>query len=546
MRFVSLGSALPHRLAKALVGALGAVLLMLAPARPAAAQQCRVVDLHLTPTSGLQMVAWLEDTTGRYLETIYITDAVGRYGIGNRPGILEFNSGPRWPYGRRETTFPVWAHRHGKTFPLVLFQNTSDGVDAERDLSHPFAQSSAEVKFCRPLKSDEAAWDTGSCPSAVYTDKGILSGTRTSLYPPRSDLARSSQDHASVEMFRQINPFDSVSRATPAGGAPTRLSWTLPPSMPAGTYVLWMEVAKEFDHNTSYSMETRPSPIVAYGDYGKAYRGQPSVLYRVPITVGATETTAQAQDYYGYGDPDGLDGLISPPDATISTTTAGSGAARLALVADGGGSYRLRVVARPENDAIAPAAPAEASVTNTTNNTLTFVFDEPGDDGAVGRVARYDIRVRAGDPITTANFDSSMAVSVAVEPDDAGQQQTVTLTGLLPETHYYVAVRAYDDCQNASELLVFDAETRGRQAGEVDACFVATAAYGSKLANQVEMLRHFRDAMLGDSVLGQLAVSAYYTFGPTVAGVVGESELLRTTARSALEPVVRRVGALSQ
>ena len=58
------------------------------------------------------------------------------------------------------------------------------------------------------------------------------------------------------------------------------------------------------------------------------------------------------------------------------------------------------------------------------------------------------------------------------------------------------------------------------------------------MANDVEMLRHFRDCVLQRTVLGELAVETYYTFGPAVAGVVGESELLRATARDALRPIV--------
>jgi hypothetical protein len=47
--------------------------------------------------------------------------------------------------------------------------------------------------------------------------------------------------------------------------------------------------------------------------------------------------------------------------------------------------------------------------------------------------------------------------------------------------------------------------------------------------------------MLKASVLGELAVETYYTFGPMVAGVVGESDLVRATARAALDPIVKRV-----
>jgi hypothetical protein len=65
------------------------------------------------------------------------------------------------------------------------------------------------------------------------------------------------------------------------------------------------------------------------------------------------------------------------------------------------------------------------------------------------------------------------------------------------------------------------------------------------MANDVELLRHFRDASLRTNALGELAVEAYYTFGPTVAGVVGESEALRGIARAVLQPLVERVRRLA-
>jgi hypothetical protein len=347
-----------------------------------------------------------------------------------------------------------------------------------------------------------------------------------------------------VDLYRQLNPFDSVSRATPSPDINTRLTWTAPQELPAGNYMLWIEVSKEADYNLSYAIRPGPSDI-AFSDYGEPYRGQPSVVYKVPFTLGDSIFTSQVLDYIGYGDPDGQSGMLNPPDGTISTGISGSGASRLAIVPEGGG-YRVKVTARPEVDAIAPGAPREPLVTGNAGGQVTLTFEAPGDDGGSGRVTEYEIRVRAGQPMDEANFDSSTPISTVVEPDEAGQLQVVTLSGLMPDTQYYVGVRALDDCRNKGELLVVPVQTGERKAGEVDACFVATAAYGSLMANQVEMLRHFRDSMLSQSVLGQLAVSAYYTFGPTMAGVVGESELLRSTARGALEPVVERVGKLSQ
>ena len=77
----------------------------------------------------------------------------------------------------------------------------------------------------------------------------------------------------------------------------------------------------------------------------------------------------------------------------------------------------------------------------------------------------------------------------------------------------------------------------------MDACFIATAAYGSKLAGEVSALRAFRDAALRSNLPGEIAVEGYYTFGPLLARTIAPSETLRRAARAALAPVTARVRA---
>ena len=521
-------------------------------AAPAAAEQCHVLDVDFLPAPSadvpmrrpLQIVAWIEDPAGAFVDTVFITRQTGSYGLGNRPGRFDFNSGPRWPYGRRVTVFPVWAHRRaaatGERFPEVVFQ---DGIDNQ--LSHALNQSSVEYHFCRPTLRAESAWalaDAGTCASTVYTDKGVL-GAGTSLYPPRQDVIRTQPDHASVDLYTTMNPFDAVSQATPPSGAPAMFSWAVPEELPRGDYVLWVEVAMEFDHNATYSTTAYPPPAgIPWGQYGEPYRGQPSVLYRVPFAIMDGRTVASTPTYAGYGDPDGLDGDVRPPDATI-TTADGTGAGRLALRVDddGGPSYRVRVVARPELDFTPPAAPRELEVVDATTTSARVAFTAPGDDGLLGQVTGYEVRYVAGGAITEATFAAAIDPRPALPPGDAGAQLSFELTGLLFDTEYTVAVRAFDDCRNTGPIATLTFRTAPRAVGEVDACFVATAAYGSAMANDVELLRRVRDLALRTSVFGELLVEAYYTFGPALAGVVGESELLRASARAALGPVVDNV-----
>jgi hypothetical protein len=511
----------------------------LAP-RQAAAEQCRVVNVDFQPTARLQLVAWVEDSAGNYVDTVFITDAVGRRGIGNRPGRFDFNSGPRWPYGRRLTTFPVWANRHDQNFPTVVFQSGT-----ESDLSHPFNLSSQETFFCRPLKPDEAGWDTGTCASPIFSDKGKLDVAHPAKYPPRDDIARvAGVDDTSVDMFSQVNGFDAVSTATPPCDQRYTITWPIPDQMALGDYVLWIEVSKEFDHNTVYSTTAYPAPFgFPYAEYGLPYRGQPSIVYSVPFTVGTESTRSLTMSYAGYGDPEGLDGLVNPPDQTITTDVPGSGASRLALVSEGDESFRVRVIAHPEEDGTLPDAPADLHAVDVTPSSALVSFTAPADDG-VAKVTGYEIRYRAGEPITEANFADSSPIAQAVIPEEPGSQQDVELTGLLPMTEYYVGIRAFDDCRNQSTLSTLKLVTAAKTGGEVDACFVATAAYGSFLANEVANLRSFRDGYLRQSVLGELFVESYYSIGPAFAAAIDPSEPLRQAARAGLGPVVDAVKVL--
>ncbi len=70
-------------------------------------------------------------------------------------------------------------------------------------------------------------------------------------------------------------------------------------------------------------------------------------------------------------------------------------------------------------------------------------------------------------------------------------------------------------------------------------CFIATAAYGSRTASELNILRAFRDRVLLMSEPGRLLVDTYYACSPPLAGLIADSELLRVMVRIyMLDPVV--------
>jgi hypothetical protein len=70
-------------------------------------------------------------------------------------------------------------------------------------------------------------------------------------------------------------------------------------------------------------------------------------------------------------------------------------------------------------------------------------------------------------------------------------------------------------------------------------CFVATAAYGTGTAEEVDLLREFRDVVLLSSDPGAEFVSLYYQVSPPIAEVISQHEFLKTAVMVGfIDPIV--------
>ena len=210
-----------------------------------------IIDFVFEPgTSNVQIVVWIEDEGGNYIETAFITNFIGRNGGGNRTDNPDID----FSAGNRLSAFPIWAHKRN-------IIDTTYGVD--------------------------------------------------NLYPPAENYPSYPVD------------MDAVSGATPSTTIQTK---TLELSdLEYGQYRCWIEVNHSFDdnefHNYSY------------------YSGQPSLVWNATIEVGESADSAMVLGYTGYGSPDGSDGDISAPDATITTAED--------LLAEMSG-YKFKVIYTPD------------------------------------------------------------------------------------------------------------------------------------------------------------------------------------------------------
>jgi hypothetical protein len=564
-------------LATGLTVGLGVVMPLTIPGTANAGEEDEtLVEFHFDPVPNLQIAIWIEDAEGNFIKDVFVTQAVGKLGIGNRPGIWNFLSSWRAPYGPRLSALPIWGHARGKTYPAITFHDSNPGT--QTSLGFHESTSSFEGYHCRPLRPDEndAVMDAMTCPSpqVFQSDKGKFTA-QTRVYPPRNDLIEfdADDDHPDMMMYEELNDLDAVTGATFSGNGPALRTVKLHKDEvgAASTLVAWIEISLEHDENSDYEYDRDNDHFVdpKLPDYGIEWLGQPSVVYRVefdPTERGFTGT----DDYAGYGDWDGASGDIHDPDSTISTAN-GSGAARLRQVDDfgdlfrwgifnhgygedgggdgtgddgggsegddGGGSCTIMDLPQVEDLEFEPL----------DFDTVAVDFQLPDTLPANTELSRIRVFYKPSQETLDAETlldGTEHGFSTCTQGDNcdiiAGPGDAVHLevTQLFGDFTYQFAVAYEDRCTNESAPNLGSATTPIQEFQQIDTfCFVATAAFGANWAAEVGALRAFRDVVLKPTVLGRQGVLYYYAYGPALARIIGYSALLRAVTRSVLQPV---------
>ena len=119
------------------------------------------------------------------------------------------------------------------------------------------------------------------------------------------------------------------------------------------------------------------------------------------------------------------------------------------------------------------------------------------------------------------------------ESIDVGNYTSVTIEGLEEDVTYYFSVTAYsvsgeestysNEVCNNSDIC----DTASSSGGGGGGCFIDTAAYGFRMAEEARILRNFREKLLLTNPLDRACVRFYYKVSPQLADSLSRHETLR-------------------
>ena len=176
----------------------------------------------------------------------------------------------------------------------------------------------------------------------------------------------------------------------------------------------------------------------------------------------------------------------------------------------------------PPPPPVYPTVTTQAA-TNITTNSATLNVDY-----TVGDFSPVEVRFAYRKSVDAA-WSYTAWVSKAVD----GTYDTL-VNGLSSSTKYdFKAQLEYNGTVIQGATLQFTTSTT------ISPCFIATAAYGTPTAEQIDVLREFRDVVLLESTVGSQFVALYYQLSPPIADFISGSSFLRTLVRELLvDPIV--------
>ncbi|MFP3898556.1 MAG: InlB B-repeat-containing protein [Dehalococcoidia bacterium] len=230
---------------------------------------------------------------------------------------------------------------------------------------------------------------------------------------------------------------------------------------------------------------------------------------------------------------------------SVNSTSGGS------VTAPGEGAYEydegtaVSLVAAPDSgyqfvnwtgnvSTIANTSAASTTITMEGNYSITATFQE----GEPPVQYSLTISSTSGGSVTspgegTFNYSTGTAVSLLATADDG--YEFATWTG---DVATIANINSASTTITVNGNYTITAEFQEESVPSSGWCFIATAAYGTPMAREIQVLREFRDGYLLTNRLGEDVVDLYYRFSPPVAEFITRHPHLKPIVRVALMPAV--------
>jgi subtilisin family serine protease len=261
------------------------------------------------------------------------------------------------------------------------------------------------------------------------------------------------------------------------------------------------------DGSTSYSFTggfgvTDIYIDVQTSDYSTSYRLFNGTSMATPLTAGVAALVKSRYPAYSA--------------AQLKTAVVNTGDAVPGLNGTTSSGRRVNARSALVQPAITSLAPASA-----TAGGVDFTLTVNGVNFENGAIVRWNGTGR----VTT--FVSNTQLTAAILAADIASGGTASVTVFNPVA----------GTTSAGQLFTIVVPGGGGGGGG-GGCFIATAAYGAPMADEVRFLRAFRDQHLLGNDVGRWFVRQYYRYSPALADVLREHDGWRSVVRAGLTPLV--------